>query len=103
VDKVLRTLSAVKNGLNCLGSDLAPDLLRLVVAGKVDTRTLKRLRPESAIASFAPYFGQRAQPRPEVAGSPSPHFANSKSRPAKQSQQETNRKLTSYFEVMPTT
>jgi exonuclease-1 len=103
VDKVLRTLSPVDESPDFLGPELAPDLLALVVSGEVDTRTLKRIRPAQAVGKFSQYFERRTQPlKSEPSSRPSsPYFAKYKSKSVKAIQQESGRKLTSYFDLLP--
>jgi exonuclease-1 len=103
VAKIMRPLSPVEEDGAFLGAELAPDLLAMVVTGEVDTRTLKRLRPEPPVEKVSPYFaGKPARQKSELARSASsPYFTKCKSRPMKQIQQDVGRKLTSYFELMP--
>jgi hypothetical protein len=94
-------LAPIEDPEDYLGPELAPDLLAMVVAGDVDTRTLKRLRPEPPVGKFSPYFAKRA-PKSEPPTRPSsPYFAKYKSKSTKQVQEAAGRTLTSYFQLMP--
>lgn len=108
IQKVLQCLEPVEAPGDFLGPELAPDLLKLVVSGEVDTRTLQRLKPEEPTGEVSPYFQPKrpAPATPELASpgsSPktcqkSPYFKKYKS---KKEEPAPARRITSYFQLAP--
>jgi exonuclease-1 len=95
VNGILRNLAGVERDGDFLGADIAPDLLRQLVAGDVDTKTLRRLRPDPPTGKFSPHF-----PEKDEAKQLSPYFSKYKSKSSKAVRPDSNRKLTSYFKVL---
>ena len=110
--KSLEFLESIDEPGDFLGPDLAPDLLKLVVAGEVDTRTLQKLAPEEPTGEVSPYFSpkHKTTPSPSPTSSPqvdtkcksekskSPYFRKYRS---KKEQPTQARKITSYFDFAP--
>jgi exonuclease-1 len=99
INRILRNLADIQCDCDFLGPDLAPDLLRQLVAGAVDTKTMRKLRPDPPTGKFSPYFPKKADSQP-VAKLLSPYFTKYKSKSSKAIQPDSTRKLTSYFKVL---
>lgn len=111
--KVLKTLTPLDDPPDFLGPYLAPDLLKKVVTGKVDTRTLELLETEEETGAVSPYF-HKTQNKSSVCYSKSQPDIQNKSksqyfqkgyrsgRSSKESPQvNVSSRITSYFQLAP--
>ena len=107
IKKILQCLEPVENPGDFLGPDLAPDLLKLVVSGEVDTRTLQRLKPEEPTGEVSPYFQAKRDSPPSRSPTSSPKPSNPEKSPyfkrykAKKEEPVQARRITSYFQLAP--
>jgi exonuclease-1 len=94
VNKALVTIEPIDISGDFLGPEMPPDILMDLVAGELDTRTLKRLRPEKPTGSVSPYFKTKER------GDPSPYFRQlRRSKSGSKTPDPSFTRMTSYFEV----